>query len=357
MKILHIIDNLGSGGAESMLVNFLKYSKNKADIDVLLLVDDKIVYDVPEHIRVFIQQPKGKRYSLIKLYRLLKLIRKENYDIVHTHLFPSQYYPALIKMFIPKKTKLVTTEHNTTNKRRRFLISRLIDRLVYTLYDYIIFISDKAKEQFELDFYFKKNNRTVINNGICLELFTPKIKNKKKDKIKLLMVARFDVQKDHITLLKAINLLDKKYELSLVGEGKNELVNKVKEFVESNNLNNRVHFLGFQKNIADIYVKHDIFILSSNWEGFGLVVVEAMASGLPVIASDVDGLNDVVKGAGILFPPKDYKRLAYEIERLAKDDKLYNDLVNKGLQRAKKFDIRLLVDKTFKLYQKLTDNT
>ena len=354
MRILQIINNFGSGGAESMLINFLKNSKDKADIDILLIVDDKIVYDVPEHIRIFILQPKGKRYSLIKLYRLLKLIRKEKYDIVHTHLFPAQYYPAIIKMFLPKNTKLITTEHTTTNNRRRFYLTRRIDNLIYSLYDHVIFISEGVKKQFEKDFQLKKNKVSVINNGISLKYFKT-VSKEKKERIKLLMVARFVKEKDHLTLLKALSLLDNKFELSLVGVG--DQLKNVKQIVKEYHLNNRVHFLGFQKNISDIYSKHDIFILSSNWEGFGLVAIEAMASGLPVIASDVDGLNDVVKGAGILFPPKDYKRLAYEIERLAKDNKLYNDLVNKGLQRAKKFDIRLLVDKTFKLYQKLTDNT
>lgn len=353
MKVLHIINNLGSGGAESMLVNFLKNLKGKANIDLLLVVDDKIAYDLPENTKLIALQPYGKRYSLLKLYKILKLIRKEKYDIVHTHLFPTQYYPTVIKFLLPKKTKLVTSEHNTTNKRRRFFITRIIDRFVYALYDHIIFISEGVKKQFEKDFHFKKFKGSVINNGIPLENFKPMSKYKNRDKIKLLMVARFGKQKDHITLLKAFALLDDDYELSLVGEG--EQLEKIKNYVNKHRLNERVHFLGFQKNIAAIYSEHDIFILSSNWEGFGLVAAEAMASRLPVVASDVEGLNEVVKGAGILFPPKDYKQLAYEIKRVAKDKKLYNELVNKGLSRAKEYDIKTLVERTLMLYKHLSD--
>ncbi len=353
MKILHIINNLGSGGAESMLVNFLKYSKNKADIDLLLIVDDKIVYNLPENIKIFTLQPKGKRYSLKKLYRLFKLIRKENYDIVHAHLFPTQYYLALIKIFLPKKIKLVTTEHNTTNNRRQFFITKIIDYLLYSFYDHIVFISEGVKKQFEKDFNFKKFKGSVINNGISLENFKPKISKNEKDIIKLLMVARFSKQKDHITLLKAFRLLNNKYELSLVGEG--EKMGEIINYVEELNLSERVHFLGFQRNIPKIYSEHDIFILSSNWEGFGLVAVEAMASGLPVIASDTEGLNEVVKDAGILFPKKDHIKLAYEIERVAHDNKLYNELTNKGILRSKNYDIKTLVEKTLNLYKHISD--
>ncbi len=353
MKVLQIINNLGSGGAESMLINFLNYAKGKAHFDLLLLVDDKSVYNLPEEINILTINPKGKRYSFIKLFRLLKLIRKEKYDIVHTHLFPSQYYPAVIKFLLPKNTKLVTTEHNTTNNRRRFLITKLIDYLIYSLYNHVVFISQGVKMQFEKDFPLLKHKGSVINNGISLEIFKPRTNKRIKDTIKLLMVASFSKQKDHLTLIKAFKLLDNKYELSLVGEG--EQLNKMKNYVDKLQLSEKVHFLGFQKNIADIYSQHDIFILSSNWEGFGLVAAEAMASGLPVIASNVDGLNEVVKGAGILFPPKDYEELASAIGKVAKDEKLYNELANKGLSRAKNYDIKNLVDKTLSLYKHLSD--
>ena len=168
------------------------------------------------------------------------------------------------------------------------------------------------------------------------------------------MIARFTKQKDHKTLIKAMSLLENNYILSLVGEGAN--LKKIKALAKELSLEKRVHFLGFRNDIAELYRNHDNFVLSSHWEGFGLVAVEAMASGLPVIASNVDGLRDVVKGAGLLFEPKNEKELVKIITNVATDMQLKKKLITNGLSRAKKYDIKNLKNKTLSLYKNILSN-
>jgi len=356
MKVLHVINNLGSGGAESMLLNFVKEAKqlNQAH-EILLLVNDKVSYDYNPDIKINILSESTSRYSIFKLFQLCKFIKKNNFDIIHSHLFPSQYYVALCKIILWKQIKIVTTEHNTTNNRRKYKLTKFLDKLIYNLYDQIIYISKSVKNQFINDFPKLSQKGIVIHNGIPLSIFNPIEKPKVDNIFKLIMVASFTEQKDHLTLLKAMTLLDNKYHLSLVGEGIK--MEYYKKFVIENNLNSRVSFLGFKKNINKLYNEHDVFILSSHWEGFGLVAVEAMASGLPVITSDVEGLKNVVENAGLLFKKNNPQDLANKIIALSTNPDLYQTLKERGIQKAKSYDIKNLVKKTIATYNKLNNKT
>lgn len=354
MKVLHVINNLGSGGAENMLINFFKELKGSKDyFEILLLVDDTIAYkNIDPHIKITILSDSKKRYSFKKLLSLYRYIKDNSFTIVHSHLFPSQYYVFLAKVLLKGKIKIITTEHNTTNTRRKYWLFRQIDKLVYLFYNRIILISKGVQEQFITDFPSLSHRGIVINNGIPLDHFKPVTNLEGTDAFKIIMVASFSKQKDHITLLKAMLLLDENISLTLVGVGEKQ--EEIQQFVESNALENRVHFLGFRSDIVTLYQQHKLFVLSSHWEGFGLVAAEAMASGLPVIASDVIGLKEVVKGAGFLFKPKNYKELAAHINEVVSNTNLRKQMIQQGLAKAKQYDISILVTKTLKLYKEIS---
>jgi len=353
MKVLHVINNLGSGGAESMLINFFKELKaTDGMFEILLLVDDKIAYKVPNNITISKLSKSNRRFSFIKLWQLYKFIKTNNFNIIHSHLFPSQYYVAFVKLFFLKKIKIITTEHSTSNSRQKNIFFRLIDKNIYKLYDKIIFISNGVAKSFQQIYPKQALKGVVINNGIPLDRFKPikRISNK-SDVFKIIMVARFSKQKDHKTLLKALFLIKDNYELNLVGEG--EYLEKIKNLSNELGISNKVNFLGFRNDIATLYGNNDLFVLSSHWEGFGLVAVEAMASGIPAIVTDVPGLNEVVKDAGLLFEKGNSRELSEKIHHLMNNKELYNTLIQKGLKKAKEYDIKKLVNKTLNLYNKI----
>ena len=134
--------------------------------------------------------------------------------------------------------------------------------------------------------------------------------------IKVATIARFDRQKDHATLIEAFQGLNA--ELILVGDGPSML--KTQQQVEKLNLSKKVKFLGFRQDIAEILSQVQIFALISNWEGLPCTIIEAMRAGLPVVASDVGGVKEIVieNQTGYVIPPKDVKtlrqKLAYLIE-------------------------------------------
>lgn len=142
--------------------------------------------------------------------------------------------------------------------------------------------------------------------------------------------------------------------LYLVGDG--ERRHEIEKLVIDLKLGDRVHLMGIRTDIPQLLNRADIVIMSSHWEGFGLAAVEGMAAKKPTVASDVDGLREVVKDAGVLFPHSNPKALANIIVKLANDKEYYNNVANNCFNRAKQFDISKMVEGYAEVYNSLTNN-
>ena len=352
MKVLHIINNLGSGGAEKLLEDLIPLMNKMENVeaDILLLTDEKnVFYDslINKGVKVDVVKYRNM-YNIRNIFEIKKHIVDGDYDIVHTHTFPTQYWVALSRMFIEnKKVKFITTEHSTHNRRREKFYFRYIDKLIYSQYDSIISITEKTRDNL-IDWIDPKHKKidmhVVIENGVDIAKIKAALPYKKNELINgitentklICMVGRFSEAKDQPTLIRAISKLSRDIHLILVGEG--PLIADNKKLAEELGISDRVHFLGFRQDIPRILKTVDIVVLSSNWEGFGLAAVEGMAAGKPVVVSDVDGLVEVVDGAGIVFENK--KDLSAHIESLIEDDKLYENIAQECFYRAEKYDIK-----------------
>ena len=166
------------------------------------------------------------------------------------------------------------------------------------------------------------------------------------------MVAGFRWQKDQDTLIRSLKYLPSEFHLFLVGEGVRRPL--LEALVNTEHLNDRVHFMNLRTDVANLLHAADYVVMSSHWEGFGLSAVEGMAASKPVIAADVDGLREVVAGAGILFPPGDPRTLAKQMLRLDSSPDIYTAVADACRQRADKYDIARMADGYVELYNKLT---
>ena len=192
----------------------------------------------------------------------------------------------------------------------------------------------------------------VIYNGVETEKFIMSIKDiTSSTNFVVTMVSAFRDQKDQDTLVRAIKELPENYRLQLAGDGVRRPI--VEALVKTLGITERVDFLGIRTDIPEILKQSDIVVLSSHWEGLSLSSIEGMASGRPFIASDVDGLHEIVKGAGILFPHGDYKQLAKEIRQLCSTPVHYNVVARECQERAKQFDISIMAEKYNQLYKSL----
>jgi len=356
MRILHVINNLGVGGAESLLVSMAPLLQKNLQIDVLLLdgSDTPFVRRLEKNDRVnIITLSKGSVYNPVHIFRLIWIIRK--YELVHVHLFPAMYFVAIAKFLSFSNVKLVFTEHSTGNRRLKSWFFRILDRIIYLKYSKIVCITPEVKKML-VSLGVHHSKLCLIYNGIETDRF---ISAKEYDRsmlgyeqedIIVIMVAGFRREKDHIVVVKSLSRLAHRYKLLLVGDG--YLKDQVLAEVMNLGLENRVKFVGIRNDVDRLLKTCDIGVLSSHWEGFGIAAVEAMAAGLPVVASNVPGLSDVVKGGGILFEQGDVMDLTAKILSLEEKD-YYNSIQRKCLDKAKQYDLKTTVNQLLMLYETL----
>lgn len=365
MKILQIINSLGSGGAEKLIDDMVPLM-NKTDgieVEVLLLTNEKNVFGKnlkENNVTVTTLSRKNMR-SLLNIIDIIKFIKKGSYDIVHAHLFPTFYWTSISSRFIySNKPKFIFTEHSTHNRRREKFYFKYIDKFMYSCFDRIISISQQTQDELIKWLRIKQKDKKkfiIIENGVNIKKFNtakPYLKselvpNLNENSKLLCMIGSFTIQKDQPTIIKAMKYVPENVHLILVGEG--SLKKQNQDLVKSLSLENRVHFLGIRNDVSRILKTSDIVILSSNWEGFGLAAVEGMAAGKPVIASDVLGLGDIVKGSGITFKKGNSLELANAINNLLNDPDIYNKVATACFEKSKQYDINTMVKKYIDIYR------
>ena len=351
MRILQVITSLEMGGAETLVVNLIPRLQALGNTVDLCVFDGK---ETPLTQRLKKESPQTKIFALghgvynpLYIIKLAKIMK--NYDIVHTHNSSPQLFVAIASLF--SQANLVSTEHNTSNRKRNWKWYRPIESWMYGRYDHVICISkiaeEKLREYMGGEWLVKSSNRykaiTTINNGIdvnAISKATPckELLDLKENRKSILMVAGFRKQKNQDTIIRALTLLDKeKYEVWFAGIG--ERMEEVKQLAFSLGVSDRVRFLGLRTDIPNVLRAADVIVMSSHWEGLSLSNVEGMSAHKPFIASDVNGLKEVTKGYGLLFPHEDAKALAEEIKHLVSDEAYYNEIAERCYNRALEFDI------------------
>lgn len=365
MKILHVIGTMDMGGAQSLLVELAPVQKKMGcAVTVLQLKnpkDDTLAKKLmAEGINVEILNPTRPEKSIMNIFSLIPYLKK--YDIVHVHLFPAQYWVALAKLISFSKVPIVTTEHSTTNKRRNSRIFKYIDTFIYKCYKEVVACSDKAKETFIQR--YRGINAVSIPNGVNIEKYTKAIPYSKKELLGIdedtfvtTMVARFAYPKRQDVLVEALAKLSSKHHAVFVGGKENdEGLLKVKKLSEDIGVAERVHFLYSRPDVPRILKSSDAVLMSSEYEGLSLSSIEGMACGHPFIATDVNGLREVVNGAGLLVECGNADDLATALNRLATDDVHYNKTVERCLERASEFDITTVAELYMNEYRKFFKN-
>lgn len=361
MKILHIIGSLEMGGAENLLIPLTAEQRRQGnDVSVLLLrkasnptVTEKIQSN---RINVSWLIENGSLYNPLLIFKLRPYL-KEN-DIVHIHLFPSLYWVGFAKWLTRNSAPLVYTEHSTKNRRRENPIFNRLDRIVYQYaYKHIIACSEKARETY-LDAYPNIDHITTVNNGVDTKQnreAQPYSKQEllgiSEDSFVVTMVARFMFMKRQDTIVEAISKLPAKFHACLVGsEPDDEGLLKVKKLAKELGVSDRVHFLCIRSDVPRILKTSDVVMMSSEYEGLSLSSIEGMAAGKPFIATDVNGLREVVSGAGELFELYNSDQLASILSKLESDKEYYSMVAKRCSQRAAEFDIKVMADKYLDIY-------
>jgi glycosyltransferase involved in cell wall biosynthesis len=352
MHILQVIDSLALGGAEVLVKDVAPRLRNRGvdcEVAVLCLLSSPLesalqAAGVPLHTTGV-----NKVYSLRQVRPLAGLI--QNYDVVHVHLFPAQLWAVLALKRLGHRIPLVTTEHGTSNSRRRNWL-RPFDAWMYPHYECVACNSEATSQELIRWCPRIAPKVRVVPNGIPLDEFETAVPadlpRTAHNMVRLVFVGRFEPPKDHGTILRALSSVPNA-QLLLVGDGR--LRPQIETLARSLGVAERVVFLGRRNDVARILKASDIYVHSTAFDAFGIAACEAMAAGLPVIASDVPGLAQVVEGAGILFPAGDDHALAHEIQTLIASPDRRRQMSEAGRQRARCFSIEKTVDGYIEMYE------
>jgi glycosyltransferase involved in cell wall biosynthesis len=361
LRILHVIPKFGTGGAERLVVDLLEATdKERFDVATVSLypecgtileneMNEKVlnVYHLNKHLGLDLRM-------IPQLYHLFRSFRP---DIVHTHRYVLRY--ALLPMLFCCVPVRVHTIHSVAQKEVD-RIGKLVHWISFWLAG-VVPVSLSQEVASTVRAVYGQNIYTpIIFNGIPTKHFNSKTNqdyDKSERDVVLLHIGRFAPEKNHMLLIDAFELAVKvhpRMQLWLIGDG--SLRPAVERIVTEKGLEKIVSFIGVVPDPEEFLAKCDQFILSSDWEGVPLTVLEAMAARKPVISTSVGGVSElVVDGVtGILVPPRDPQALAQGILRLAKDPELCQRMGEAAQERAlERFDIVRAAREYESLYLKL----
>lgn len=367
IKILIFMQSLGGGGAERTIVNIIN-NLDRAKFDVVLVLGTDKNNDYLDLIngdaRIEFLDTNNLKYGILKL---TKIINKENPDLLFSTINIFNIATLIAKLLTFKKIPTVVREaNNRTQSGKVTKFNKLLTTLLYNLCaSKVIALSKGVKEDLINNFNISRKKIEVIYNPVDIEginkLSKEPISNpiRKQDEKVLIAVGRLVEQKDYVTLLKAFNIVSSKLNSRLIILGKGPLELELKTLCQELNIENKVDFIGFKKNPYKYMAKADAFVLSSKWEGFGHVVVEAMATGTPVISTNCNsGPPEIIdkNKYGLLVPVGNYEDLADKIIELLSNNNLSEMYSDKGRERAEDFNARSIIKQYEKLFQDLVNN-
>lgn len=308
-----------------------------------------------------------KKYSAWLLQGLKLFISKgARYDIVHAHYaFPSGLPARLLKRRF--NTPYIVTCHggdlNKMAKKGPFFhaqTKRILEEAAH-----VIAVGQDLEKQIINDYQISKEKVTLLSMGVDRSLFFEQSKEEARkqlglapDRTHLLYVGNLIEEKGLLDLVEAYALLrekGKKADLHLVGPKRQAaFYDRLQQKIASFGIADGVFFHGAkpQKEVAQWMNAADVFVLPSHTEGFGLVAVEAMACGTPVVGTDVGGLRYLLgDGVGVTVPPRNPKRLSEEMLKVLTDREQRIQLIEKGRERAREHDKTVITKKLMDIYQ------
>jgi len=346
IRVLYLIWSLDLGGAEQVVVDLARRLSKQNFKPMICCLNDKGRLSPlveKEGIKVFALHKKPK-FDPFLISKLIDLIKREKVDLIHTHLFTANLWGRIAGKLC--EVPVVSSEHGMDHWRRGFHWA--LDRMLTSVSKGMVFVSESAKR-----FYSEKNpsvngKSRVIHNGIEIANFQnpyPKEEIRKSLGIAIGeqvigIVGRLVPEKAHEDFIEAIQLLaqEKKNILGLIiGEG--ELSESLKKLVQQIGLEQHILFAGYRSDLVQLYHSMDVLVLSSLREGLPLTLLEGMAAGVPVVATDVGGIKEVIKDGedGVLVPPNDPAALANAISRILDDSILRERVVSAAKEKVKNY--------------------
>lgn len=323
MKIFFMITGLGVGGAERQVLDLADRLNDLGHtIKICYMTGPVLLRPKSNDIELIGLNLQKSLSGLVRsIFELKSIIRTFDPDVVHAHMVHANLFSRLMRLVCPMK-KLVNTAHSTNEGGKARMLAY---RWTHSLADVNTNVTARAVQVYEEKKAIPVGGMIAVSNGIDTDIF--KIDNDARSKIRefhgvsehekvILAVGRLAPAKDYENLITSFHLLSSKIadtKLWIIGEGNER--QKLIELVHSLGISSKVVFLGVRSDVASFYNAADLYVLSSAWEGFGLVVAEAMASEKVVVATDCGGVSEVVGECGYLVTPKNAQALMAAMDK------------------------------------------
>lgn len=355
MKIIQVIPSFCFGGAETMCEN-LTYALKKLghQVHVISLYEQhtpisRRMEDAGVSI-TYLDKKLGLDVSMIP--KLRAIFREEQPDVVHTHLDVIKYAVPAAKLAGVKRC--VHTVHSVAHKEAEGFLQKVTNRLFYHWgWSVPAALSTEVQQTVSTFYHLPAEKIPVVMNGIDLSRCIPKTDYRLSQPIRLVHVGRFDAPKNHEGLLRSFAELRAschQVHLTMVGDG--ELREAMEALAEKLGLRDGVTFAGMQENVYPYLHEADIFLLPSNYEGMPMTIIEAMGTGLPIVATAVGGVPDMIcNGKSGLLVPCDSEAVAKACSRLIKDEALRKTLGQAALVESSRFSNEAMAQKYVRVYQ------
>lgn len=363
-RILHIQKVAGIAGSEHHLLTLLPQLKDHGyEAGMLVLADP---HDRPG---CFVErmQAAGIPTRVIQIAgdfdpllvpRLVRIIRQGRYDLVHTHLLHADIYGRLAARIA--RSKVISTYH-CDDPFHLIKGIRLVDCITALMCSQIICISKAVREFVHNKLFVPLSRLNIVyygfdlSSGIGSSTALRESLGIGQDASIIGIVARLTEQKGHIYLLQAMRvILDSISSVHLVIVGDGKLGSDLTNLAFQLGIKDRVHFLGFRADAANLIAEFDIFVLPSLFEGFGLVLLEAMAASKPIVATRISAIPEIVVDGetGLLVPPRDPQALAEAVLKLIANPDLAFNLGRCGRRLLEqRFTVEKMVEDTLRLYR------
>lgn len=342
MKILYLINHAGKGGTE-------RYVESLATgLDIIPYFaynEDGLLRERMEAagVPVFKLDMKS-RFDFRAAKQIARLCRDNGIDIIHTHFLRENYIALLSRLFY-RKTRVVYTSHMLTSNN---FVTRLSNRLLSPMQYRVIAVCEAGKARLTAN-GIPGRLITVIHNGIDPAIW--ECEKRESKELTFVYAARVVHGKGHETLLNAAALIkDKPFKLLIAGDG--ELLADMRTLAERLGIGDKTVFAGFCKDMKPVLAASDICISASESEALSMSILEAMAAGLPIIATDVGGNPEILRtGCGVLVPYGDAQILATAMSEMLENSKKREKNGQASLAAANgEFNISVMLSKTKSIY-------
>ena len=361
MKVLYLLNFAGKAGTEryvETLVRYLNHTKVEAHFaynEGGLLVERLEALGVPCR-RIEMR----RRFDFRAARELDALCKEWDIDLVHCHYLREHYTALLAKKYNPHIRVIYTNHFVMANDA----VTRLSNRWMDKRQDQMIAVCNRGKEQLIRNGWSGDRIQVIFNSvdpavwaGDRSESTLRQELGLSDDRFVMLCASRFAEDKGHKYLIDSVKRLttitDVPFTLVLAGDG--PLLEPAKAQVKELGLEDCVKFIGFRKDIKNLYKGSDLYVNSSEHEALSYLIIEAMAAGLPVIATDMGGNRDIVNdeaGCGLLVKYDDPVSMSDAMKRLMEDKELLESCRQGALRTIdEKFEIHKWMDKTFAAYQ------